>query len=89
MKTFQLNSPFVEQAVFNLDRVSGTKPDDDQHRHNCYELCQGINLTRLGVILEEMVNKDKLHPQLANIFKTQASALLASMLSENNRIHDL
>jgi len=85
---FQLSSPFISPARF-VDRVSGLEPGDSVHRHNTYVLCQAINLTNLSVILEKMVNEDGLNPELANTYKTQANCLLALMLSENNRIHNL
>ena len=88
MAKFQLSTPHVSEARFS-DRVNGTESGDVDHRRNNYALCQCINLTSLGIVLEKMVNEDKLNPQLAVIFKIQTSALLASILSENNRIHNL
>jgi hypothetical protein len=85
---FTLSSPFIEPAKFN-DRIHGTKSGDTDYKRNTYALCQCVDLTKLSIILEKMVNEDKLNPQIANVFMTQARVLLASMLSENNRIHDL
>lgn len=84
----QIHAPYIPSTRFN-DRVPGLEEGDTQHRQHNYELCQAIDLTKLGIILEKMVNDGKLHPQMATIYKIQGNALLAALLSENNRLHNL
>jgi hypothetical protein len=54
-------------------------------RHFTYELCRSIDITHLGVTLDEMVKAGRMDAHLAELYRTQASALLATLLSENNR----
>lgn len=61
-------------------------PDqDDTHRKINYKLCNAIDLTGISITTDEMI-KSGMEPELAEIFKTQADALLAAMRTENNRL---
>lgn len=62
-------------------------PTDDQHRRNQYDVCQGINMTKLSVALNKLVEQGTIKRELADLYKSQAGALLAVILSENNRVH--
>lgn len=57
----------------------------DRHRELNYKICTAVDLTKMTIVLSEMV-KDGMEPELAEIFKAQSYVLLASIQSENNRI---
>lgn len=62
-------------------------PTDDQHRRNQYDVCQGLNMTRLNIALDKLVEQGTIPRALANLYSAQAGTLLAVILSENNRVH--
>lgn len=55
------------------------------HRKRNYDICQGINLTSLSIVLDDMVAAG-MPKELAEIYKLQAGSLLALIRTENNRI---
>lgn len=61
------------------------KPLDDAYRKRNYDLCQGVNLTKLSCALNDMVEAG-LPKEQAECFKASASALLQLMRTENNRL---
>lgn len=65
----------VERVVFS---------EIDAHRKRNFDLCDGINMIKLSIVIDKMV-EDGLHPRLAEIYNLQAGALLAALRSENNR----
>ena len=56
------------------------------HRRHNYDLCRAVDITKLGVVLDEMVSKRGLSPELASVYLAQADSLLAALRSENNRL---
>jgi hypothetical protein len=61
--------------------------DPQVELHGCfdYRICDAINLSRLSALLQEMINKGVLHPIEARTFQVQASCLVVSLRSANNR----
>ena len=55
-----------------------------QHRRRNFDLCNGLDMIKLSIVIDQMV-EDGLHPRVAELYKTQAGALLAQLRSENNR----
>lgn len=45
---------FTPAVRFN-DRVPGCAENDPRHRKFNYDLCQGINMINLGIVLDDMV----------------------------------
>ncbi len=79
---------FFPSVRFNPDRVSCMgKPEDDLHHSRNFHLCRAMDIGSLGCILEDMVKTGHLNKQLASLYKDQAGILLATILSENHRIH--
>lgn len=50
-----------------------------------YRICTALDLTSLGVVLDEMVAEGVLHPAVAKTFSHQASALLTSLRNANHQ----
>lgn len=79
----------LPEARFNPEKVSNVSmKEGSNHRKINYDLCTAINLTKLGIVIDDMVAAG-MNPQLAELYKTNAMSLLQLMRSENNRIHDL
>lgn len=62
------------------------KPADDTHRKINFELCRALDMTKMGIVLDAMVEAG-VNKQLAEIYRANASTLLALLRTENNRIH--
>ena len=75
---------FMADARFNEDLCGTDDEAGRAHRQRNYELCDALDMIKLSVALDDMV-EDGLHPQLAKIYKMQGAALLAALRSENNR----
>jgi hypothetical protein len=60
-------------------------PLDDAHRTRNFDLCRAVDLTSLGVVLDNLVKAGMPKGQ-AELFKAQADALLQLMRTENNRL---
>lgn len=72
--------------IHYTDKIS-CSPHDNLHRTNQYNICQGINMTSLNVALNKLVDQGAIPRELANLYSAQAGALLAVILSENNRVY--
>lgn len=80
-----LHSPFMP-AAFDVQCMDYLNWEEQQlHRKHNHKLCTALDMTKLGIELDSLV-KDGLDKRLAEIFFTQAQALLAALLSENNRL---
>ena len=66
---------------------SSGHPVDDQHRRYNFDICRAIDMTKLGIVLDKMVEDGWMDSGMAKIYETQASALLAAIRAENNRCH--
>lgn len=64
----------------------GDPEQDKAHRQRNFELCNALNIGRLGMVLEDMVASGMPKEQ-AEVYRTSAIALLALMRSENNRLY--
>lgn len=60
--------------------------DNDLFRARNYKLCTAIDMIKLGIVLQEMVDSGDLDERLANAYREQASGLLQVMRIENNRV---
>jgi hypothetical protein len=74
-----------QHDAYRPDTVKLGKQRDDQYRQFHYDLCQGINMTRVSIALGQMVEAGVLDKRMAELFHMQAASLLALMTSENNR----
>lgn len=78
----------LHDTLFNPERICNVSSEDGgRYRKINYDLCTAVDLTKLSIVLDKMVEAG-MHPNQAVLYKTQASALLQLMRSENNRIHD-
>jgi hypothetical protein len=64
--------------------LTGMSPDD-LHRYFNYHLHEGVDLLKLGIVLEQMVEMGKMDPAVAETFEHMAAALLGALVNENNR----
>ena len=71
---------FGDQTV-----MMGREPGESYLRRNM-ALCRAIDLTKLSIVLAELVDAGMPNEQ-AECFRTGAEALLQLMRTENNRIH--
>lgn len=69
------------------EKIANHSVVEDKRRAQInFKLCNAIDLTKMGIVLDELV-KAGMHPNLATLYKAQADSLLQLMRSENNRIH--
>lgn len=61
---------------------------DDAARRRNFDLCQAVNLTRLGIVLDALIAAG-MPAEQAKCFKASADSLLALMRTENHRISAL
>jgi hypothetical protein len=72
------------------ERVPGTvQPSDEEHREDNYDICRAIDLTRLGVVLDRMIAKGRIHPKQSECLYNSAAMLRLLILTELNRAHNL
>jgi hypothetical protein len=77
----------LHDTRFNPERVCNvSSPVGLQYRKINFDLCTALDLTKLSIVLDKLVEAG-MHPNQAKLYKTQADALLQLMCSENNRIH--
>ena len=55
------------------------------HRKINYEICDAMDPTKFGIVLEQMVRAG-MDPGMADIYEAQFQGLLAAVRTENNRI---
>ena len=58
---------------------------DGQHRELNFKICTAVDLTKVSIVIEQLERIGML-PETGKILKQQAEVLLASILSENNRL---
>lgn len=82
---------YIAPATFpsRTDRICGQLISDQEFKRDNFDICQAINTTKLGIVLERMVKTGRLHPQMKEIFEAQGGALRAAICSENYRAHGL
>jgi hypothetical protein len=54
-----------------------------------FRICTALDMIKVGMILDEMVAENVLHPNAAKTFHAQATALLASLRNVNNQAFGL
>lgn len=74
-----------QHDAFRPEEMTLGKPFDDRHRKFHYDLCQGINMTRVSIALGQMVEAGVMDKRVAELLHLQAASLLAMMTTENNR----
>lgn len=62
-----------------------TAEESNLHREFNYKIHTAIDLLKLGIVLERMVEAGRLSPEMASTFEHQASGLLAAVTNENHR----
>lgn len=78
----------LHDTLFNPERICNVSTQTgSQYRKINYDLCTALDLTKLSIVLDKMVEAG-MHPNQAVLYKAQADALLQLMRSENNRIHN-
>jgi hypothetical protein len=55
------------------------------HREINYKICTAIDLTKVDIVIRKLV-EEGMEPGMAEIFRTQADVLVASLRTENNRL---
>lgn len=60
------------------------KPLHDAHRSNNFELCRAIDMTKLTIVLQRMVDEGWLNKRDAELFDMQAGVLRAQLCTANN-----
>lgn len=53
-----------------------------------YRLCTALDMTKLGIVLDEMVAEHVITPEERRCFHVQAAGLLASMRNANQKAWD-
>lgn len=74
-----------QHDAFRPDLMTLGSPFDDRYRKFHYDLCQGINMTRVSIALGQMVEAGVMDKRVAELLHLQAASLLAMMTTENNR----
>jgi hypothetical protein len=75
----------ISDVRIEPDPSTNPGSDSDAHRRRNFDICKGINMTSLGIVLDDMVEAG-MPKELAEIYKLQAGSLLALLRTENNRI---
>lgn len=75
---------YTPPETFGVNLVRMT-PDGDLHAKRNMALCTALDLTKLGIVLDDMAKSQHISPRQAENFRLQAGALLATMLAENHR----
>lgn len=75
---------FIPCETFGVNLVRRT-PDGDLHASRHMDLCRAIDMTKLNIVLDEMVEGGFLSQRQMDAFCAQAGGLLATMLAENHR----
>jgi hypothetical protein len=78
----------LHDTRFNEEPRPWKPAAQDQHRKINFDLCTAIDLTKVSIVLDKLVEAG-MHPNLAKLYKVQADALLQQLRSENNRIHGI
>lgn len=74
------------QPAYFVDRpITHGKPEDDAYARRNYDICQAVNLLKVGIVLDALVAAGMPKEQ-ADCFDASARALLQLMRTENNRL---
>jgi hypothetical protein len=77
----------MQDTLWHPEKIPNGSIVEDKRRGKInFKLCNAIDLTTMGIVLDELV-KAGMHPNLAKLYKAQAESLLSLLRSENNRIH--
>lgn len=60
-------------------------PNVNADRAFQYDICQALNMTSFGVVIDRLVAYG-MNKRVGELYRAQAGALLAQVLSEKNRI---
>lgn len=80
-----MSTHHLDPIRFN-EKISCSPADDLFLRRN-FNLCDAIDLNKLRVVLDELVQNAGMHPGIAAIFFAQADALRQHLRAENCRLH--
>lgn len=75
---------FIPHENFGVNLIRN-RPDGQLHAQRHLDICRALDMTKLGIVLDEMVKTGFLSPLQRNAFHAQAGGLLAVMLAENAR----
>ena len=75
---------FIPNESFGVNLVRNT-PDGVLYAQRHMDLCRAIDMTKLSIVLDEMVSTGFLSRLQMEAFHAQAGGLLATLLSENAR----
>lgn len=75
---------YIPPETFGVNLVRNTTSGELHAKRN-FDLCRAVDLTSLGVVLDDMVKSEHISRLQADAFKAQAGGLLAAMLTENHR----
>lgn len=75
---------FIAPEDFGVNLVRNT-PDGELHAQRHFDLCRALDMTKLSIVLDEMVRTGFLSHHQSEAFRAQAGGLLATILAENAR----
>lgn len=75
---------YIAHESFGVNLVRNT-PEGELHAQRNMDLCRAVDLTKLAVVLNEMVATRHISRRQADAFEAQAGGLLATLLTENDR----
>jgi hypothetical protein len=70
------------------DPLNNSDPIDSQFLHFNYELCTALNMLKIGIVLDKMVDAGWMEPNMRRIFEAQADGLLGSLRAYNGMAHE-
>jgi hypothetical protein len=74
-----------QHPAFSPECITIGRARDDHYKRFNFDLCRALDMTKLGIVLDQMVETGAIDKRMAELFHLQAGSLLALMLSENNR----
>ena len=80
-----MNAPYVPPAFHVQTQELLIAHEQDEHRRFNYELCTSLDLTKLHITIDKMIEAG-LDEHLGYLYFMQAQTLLATLCSENNRL---
>lgn len=72
-------------SAFGPDVIRLGRTRDDQYMRFHSDLCRALDMTKMSIVLSQMVEAGCLDKRMAELFHMQAGTLLALLTSENNR----
>jgi hypothetical protein len=80
----RISTQFHHPARFHTTTTMMREPDDTYSRLH-YDLCQALNMTQMGIVLQKAVDVGMLNKRMAELYHMQAGSLLAVMASDLDR----